>query len=236
MRTVAILLLALPVLLSSAASAEVKMRQGEGGVPHIYNETSNQRSIRLSTHLREVNSLELKRWIEDHAGRQGLDRRLVQAVIQVESGYNYKARSSKGAMGLMQLMPGTARDLGVQDAYNPEANIGGGARYLRQMLDRFSGNVQLALAAYNAGPEAVRRYGGIPPYRETQNYVRRVLALVEGKEMTIEVPSKPTGGNKPKIYLTRDARNRLVMSTSPPPKPTIPAKSPAGPAKSPAGK
>ncbi len=228
MRTVAIFLLALPALMSSSASGEVKMRQGEGGIPHIYNETSNQRSIRLSTHLREVNSLEMEGWIKEHAGRQGLDRRLVQAVIQVESGYNYRARSSKGAMGLMQLMPGTARDLGVRDAYDPEANIGGGALYLRQMLDRFSGNVQLALAAYNAGPEAVRRYGGIPPYKETQNYVRRVLALVEGKEMTIDVPTAPMSAKKPKIYLTRDAKNRLVMSTSPPTKTSGPTKTPAG--------
>jgi soluble lytic murein transglycosylase len=209
MRTLVLLCLA---LVPSTASAEVKVRLGEDGVPFIYNETSEQRSVRLSTELRQVRSSELKQWIEDHARRQGLDRRLVQAVIQVESGYNHRARSRKGAMGLMQLMPDTARELGIRDPYDPEANIRAGTLYLRRMLDHFSQDLQLALAAYNAGPAAVRRHGGMPPYRETRNYVRRVLALVEGKELAIDVPAAP----RPKIYVSRDAQNRLFMTTTPP--------------------
>jgi len=118
--------------------------------------------------------------VQEHATRRGLRPDLVRAVIQVESGFNPRAMSPKGAMGLMQLMPATARELGVRDAYDPADNIRGGTAYLRQLLDRYEGNEELALAAYNAGFDAVDRHGGrVPPYSETQNYVRKVGAAAD---------------------------------------------------------
>jgi soluble lytic murein transglycosylase-like protein len=115
--------------------------------------------------------------IEAAAGQTGLSEELISAVIAAESAYRPNAVSSAGAQGLMQLMPGTAHSLGVQDPFDPFQNVLGGSRYLQQQLQRF-GSVEKALAAYNAGPGAVERYGGIPPYRETQNYVRRVMQLL----------------------------------------------------------
>jgi soluble lytic murein transglycosylase-like protein len=115
--------------------------------------------------------------IEQTAQRFQLDPALVRAVIHAESGFNPAARSRKGAMGLMQLMPGTARLVGVSDAWLPDQNIAGGVRYLADLLQQFRGDQKLAVAAYNAGPEAVRKYAGIPPYAETQAYVQRVQIL-----------------------------------------------------------
>jgi soluble lytic murein transglycosylase-like protein len=112
--------------------------------------------------------------IAQAAARYGVDKDLVHAVVQAESDYNPTCRSRCGAMGLMQLMPGTARGLGVTNAWDPAQNIDGGVRYLRQQLDRFK-DVDLAVAAYNAGPGAVQRHDGVPPYRETQAYVKRVM-------------------------------------------------------------
>jgi len=113
--------------------------------------------------------------IHDAATRAGVDPLLVRAVIQVESAYQPTARSPKGAMGLMQLMPATARRYAVRDPYDPSSNIEAGTRHLKMLLDRFE--LSLALAAYNAGEAAVERFRGIPPYRETQDYVRQVLRL-----------------------------------------------------------
>jgi soluble lytic murein transglycosylase-like protein len=114
--------------------------------------------------------------VEQNASTWQVDPALIKAVIANESGFNATATSNVGAQGLMQLMPATATSLGVRDAYDPGQNVAGGTRYLRGLLDRFGGDKRLAIAAYNAGPGAVEKYGDIPPYRETRNYVQNVLA------------------------------------------------------------
>jgi Transglycosylase SLT domain len=111
------------------------------------------------------------------ADTYGVDPILVQALIQVESNYRPRARSSKGAMGLMQLMPSVAKEYQVKNAYDPASNIDAGVRKLKSLIDTMQGDLKLALAAYNAGEAAVSRFGGVPPYRETQDYVSRILAI-----------------------------------------------------------
>jgi len=134
-------------------------------------------------------------YIERYAAANGIRSSLVRAVIQVESGFNSRATSPKGAMGLMQLMPATALDYGVANPYDPESNIRGGVRYLRTLLDRFNNNETLALAAYNAGPEAVGKYGNaVPPYRETQQYVGRVQSISPSMH-AMPAPAPSAGGS-----------------------------------------
>lgn len=118
--------------------------------------------------------------IDEAATRYGVPRRLVEAVIRVESGFNASAVSSKGARGLMQLMPQTAAILGVRDVFNPRQNIEGGVRHLRGLMDRYPNNLRLVLAAYNAGEQAVNWFGGVPPYPETRQYVERVIGEYGG--------------------------------------------------------
>ncbi len=117
--------------------------------------------------------------IEQYSAKNGLDSAFVKAVIKQESGFQPNVTSHCGAMGLMQLMPATANSLGVKDAYDPEQNIAGGTKYLKGLLDRFGGDKSLALAAYNAGPNAVAKYNGIPPYKETQNYVKNIMSMYQ---------------------------------------------------------
>ena len=128
--------------------------------------------------LSRPEQLRYKDIIEKVSLEQGVDPRLVHAVIEVESNYQERARSPKGAKGLMQLMPETARQYSVRNPYDPIANIEAGIKHLKSLLVRFTQNVPLALAAYNAGQGAVERFGGIPPYRETRDYVTRILRIV----------------------------------------------------------
>jgi soluble lytic murein transglycosylase-like protein len=124
----------------------------------------------------------IKQAIQRAAARYGVPSDLIHSVIRCESNFKADAVSPAGAQGLMQLMPGTARDLGVSDPFDIQQNIDGGTRYLRQMLDRFEGKVGMALAAYNAGPGTVSRYGGIPPYQETRTYIKKVLQFAGSSE------------------------------------------------------
>lgn len=120
--------------------------------------------------------------IRDAAKKHGVDEKLIQHVILVESNYNPRAVSRRQAQGLMQLLPQTAAKYSVANVFDPAQNIDAGTHYLKDLLARFRGNLRLALAAYNAGPELVERYGGVPPYPETQSYVRKILALVAAEK------------------------------------------------------
>lgn len=129
----------------------------------------------------ETSKAAFRPMIEEAAAEAGIDPRLFDALVAAESSYDPLARSRAGALGLSQLMPDTARSLGVSDPFDARQNLRGGATYLAQMLKRFDGDPRLALAAYNAGPGAVQKFGGIPPYDETKRYVERVLGLYESR-------------------------------------------------------
>jgi hypothetical protein len=246
---------ALLALTATQAAADVQIKTLEDGTKLISNETVVERSRRKAGHLVPVPQAEVQRHIDQYARFFGLSPRLVQAVVQTESGYNVRALSSKGAMGLMQLMPGTAAILGVADPYDPQQNIRGGTAYLRQQLDKF-GSVSLALAAYNAGPGAVERHAGVPPYAETQGYVRKVMALYQAApppegvtilasdqaQMRREVALKKAevaarvavpGPPPNKILVSRDASNQILFSNVPAQRPSLSAaaKSPSAPRK-----
>jgi soluble lytic murein transglycosylase-like protein len=128
--------------------------------------------------------------IQRASGRYNIDPDLIRAVIKAESDFKVSARSNKGAMGLMQLMPDTARLHNISDAYNPSENVEGGARHLRMLLDRYQGDLELSLAAYNAGSAAVEKHRGIPPFPETKEYVRRVLRFYDSYRNALQ-PFQP---------------------------------------------
>lgn len=145
--------------------------------------------------------------INTACGRHGVDPALVHAVVKVESDFNPYALSRKGAMGLMQLMPQTAVVMNVGNSFNPQENIDGGVKYLRYLIDRYEGNLQLALAAYNSGETAVKKWGTIPPYRETQNYVQRIMKLYNGNELAFR-PRRT-------IYMYYGEDGALVLTDDP---------------------
>ena len=146
--------------------------------------------------------------IDQAASRHNVDPNLVRALIKVESNFNPHAVSRKGAMGLMQLMPGTARTLNVENPFDPSENIDAGVRHLKQLLENFGGDLRLSLAAYNAGSGAVRRNKGVPPYAETQNYVRQITRLYWNGE-----PGQLSGGPiRNPIKVSRDEDGHFVFS------------------------
>ncbi len=136
----------------------------------------NKEAVELKSKIDlKAQSTNVEELIETFSEKYGIDGDFIKAIIKQESGFNPNATSKKGAMGLMQLMPKTAESLGVLDAYNPSQNIEGGVKYLKGLLEKYNDNKEMALAAYNAGPGAVKKYGGIPPYKETQNYVNNIM-------------------------------------------------------------
>ena len=157
-----------------------------------------------------VDKAELREMVRRVSTEQGLDPRLVDALVRVESAYNPRAVSHKGALGLMQLMPATARRLDVEDPFDPEQNVRGGVREFSRLIDRYSGSLQLALAAYNAGEGAVERYRGIPPYRETRDYVARIMTIYTGK------PYRLAGSYRiSPVRMTRDIDGQAVITNAP---------------------
>jgi hypothetical protein len=134
--------------------------------------------------------------VNEASGRYRLDPDLVNSVIKAESGFNVRAVSPKGAQGLMQLMPGTASQLGVPNAFDPQANVEGGTRYLRELLERYNFDLVKALAAYNAGPQRVEQFGGVPPFHETQAYVARIVKDFNKKKIAQAKPGTTTSATK----------------------------------------
>ena len=185
-----VILVPLVVVLAftSPASADIYKYVDAEGVLHLTN-VPTQTGVKYTLIMREkrvllnrklgVNISQYDELIRKASGKYNVEPALVKAIIKAESNFNHRAVSRKGAKGLMQLMPATASYLQVQDSFHPENNIEGGVKYVRYLLNFFNGNLPLALAAYNAGENAVVKYKGIPPYRETQVYVQRVLNYLD---------------------------------------------------------
>lgn len=176
----------------NSAEADIYRYEDEEGIVHFTDAPTDKRfkffmrDLKKDRQLRtvlkfssKVNPAEYETIIKASAVRYGISPALIKAVIHAESGYDPNAISPKGASGLMQLMPGTAKSLKVSNSFDPKDNVDGGVKYLKFLLDTFRGDVSLALAAYNAGLSKVAKYGGIPPYAETRNYVNKVLSYMQ---------------------------------------------------------
>jgi soluble lytic murein transglycosylase len=176
------------IIYVNTAAADIYMRVGKNGTVYFSNvPVSNEYNLYMRTSRNINNNLNsyghilYKSIILKASKKYNVSPRLIEAVIKAESGYNIRAVSDKGAEGLMQLMPQTQRTLDVTNPFNPSQNIYGGTEYLKGLIIKYGGNLPLALAAYNAGSKAVKKYGGIPPYDETRNYVDEVMGYYKGK-------------------------------------------------------
>lgn len=161
---------------------------------------------------------DMEHWVSSASDQHSVDADLIRSVIKAESGFNARAVSSKGAQGLMQLMPGTATQLGVKDAFAPNENIEGGTRYLRDLLVLYNNDMAKALAAYNAGPQRVAQYNGVPPYRETHAYVARVINDFNRSKLAARTAANP--GNK---ALPKAQKPKQAAATKPQARSTKPA-------------
>jgi soluble lytic murein transglycosylase-like protein len=169
-------------VLASYVNADIYMYIDEKGVMHFTNAPTSSSDREYKVYIRERSSISTRytteqydELISDAAARYEVSVPLLKAIIKAESDFNPRAISKKGAMGLMQIMPDTIKDLEINNPFDPRENIMGGTRYFKQLYDRFNGKLSLSLAAYNAGPTVVDQYKNIPPYRETEEYVERVL-------------------------------------------------------------
>jgi len=187
-----------------SAAAEVSQYMGRES-----NQSANARIVAANSRGTAATAGDIDAAIEEAAARHNVDANLVRAVVKVESNFNPNAVSRKGAMGLMQLMPATARQLNVKNPFDPEQNVDAGVRHLKQLLENYGGNVKLTLAAYNAGAGAVARSSGVPHYAETQSYVRRITNLYYGG-----VTFDPSGASRDPVRVQRDARGVLYISNT----------------------
>ena len=177
-------MIAFQLIYPNNAEANIYMRRGKNRTLYFSNvPVSNGYKVFMRTASKYKNKsykiLKYKKLIQKAAKKYGVNSRLISAVVRAESGYKKSAVSDKGAEGLMQLMPATQRMLNVSNPFNPAQNIFAGTKYLKSLLVKYNGNMSLALAAYNAGKNAVKQYGGIPPYSQTQNYVREVAGYYD---------------------------------------------------------
>ena len=187
-----------------SAAAEVTQYFGHESLP-----TANAKILAANASGHQASSEEIDSSIVMAAARHNVDPNLVRAVIKVESNFNSNAISRKGAMGLMQLMPSTARSLKVKNPFDPDQNVDAGVRHLKQLLENYGGDVKLTLAAYNAGAGAVARSSGVPHFAETQNYVRRITNLYYGG-----FDLAPSGPAHDPVRVQRDARGVLYISNT----------------------